>query len=212
MKKIYFMLTAMLVTLSFSSCKNGQPAASTTEETEEPTDYTAIVEKEFPSIDEFFKLVDNFQQGTKNLTPTSQVWDDSRKAIDASLTAKGFTLAPKSGAYDITATKNCKFVPDETNFTGTIEPEEGSDVAAAIIFRPCGDMYDKGEIIVSDANIYNAIIDKIKAAGYEETPDHPFADVDSKVFAKGVYFFKCNDKEKHIELHYDFMKAQELQF
>ena len=75
-----------------------------------------------------------------------------------------------------------------------------------------GDMYVMGMIKVFDENIYKALVDKVKAAGYEPDADHDFVEENCEYYKKGYYFFECNNKELTLSLHYDFMAAQGIGF
>lgn len=215
MRKIYLLLTVFVASVAFTSCSDSKKTESSSQETEEEqVDYAALVEKEFPSIDAFFKLVDNFQQATADTFSGRNPWQECRAACDTVIKPKGFTIVPedKNDPFFVAATKNCTVDTSNGSFEAGIVPQDSAQLAAAIMFNPCGDMYDKGSIVVNDSNVYNALIDKVKAGGYVLTDEHPFAEQGKEIYVKDVYFFIGNKDAKRLELHYDFMKAQEKKF
>ena len=72
-------------------------------------------------------------------------------------------------------------------------------------------MYVKGEIVVGDTCIYNALLDKVKAAGYQLTTNDVSEDPTEEKYDKGYYYFLCNKSRKSLALHCDMMKRYEQQ-
>lgn len=218
-KQFNFMSLLMLCIISLSACNANKGKI----EESKQVDYAAIVKKELPSIDEFLYLVDGFQRDTKKLLPEGKVWDNNEKEIRKILDEKGFTTVRNEDmGFFIYATKNSKFniKEDDYVYSFSMTPEKADSLSAAYYFMPMGDMYVKGEILLSDTCIYDALVDQIKAASYNEVTDH----VDEwgnatteKKFAKDnpqtdndYYYFRCSREEKRITLELDFMKAQEI--
>ena len=216
-------ISAVMV-FGLTACKgSSQKATNQQEEKAEQLDYATIVKKELHSMDEFLNIVDGFQQGTEKMLPTGNVWDNSEKEISKILEGKGFTVERnKEMNFFIFATKNCKFNIKEENYiySFSITPNNTDSLTAAYYFQPMGDMYVKGEILLSDTCVYDTIVDQIKMAGYkpvdeqmdnveESTNEEKYQKENPKI-EKECYFFLCNREEKSISLHYDFMKAQEI--
>ena len=216
-------ISAVMV-FGLTACKgSSQKATNQQEEKAEQLDYATIVKKELLSMDEFLNIVDGFQQGTEKMLPTGNVWDNSEKEISKILEGKGFTVERnKEMNFFIFATKNCKFNIKEENYiySFSITPNNTDSLTAAYYFQPMGDMYVKGEILLSDTCVYDTIVDQIKMAGYkpvdeqmdnveESTNEEKYQKENPKI-EKECYFFLCNREEKSISLHYDFMKAQEI--
>lgn len=206
MKKISLFVPVLCLVMGVTACKGGQK-----EKTVEDVDYAALVEKELPPMDDFIKTVDIFQQGTKQLLPTGKVWDDAEKSIREMLEPKGFAVVRDADRnFFIFASKNCKFVVKDENyvFSYSVDSVKTDGPAAAYFFEPMGDMYDKGEILLADTGVYDALLEQIKALGYELT-ENDFAEAeDEEQYVNDCYYFKCSREQKRITLHYDFMKAQ----
>lgn len=216
-------ISAVMV-FGLTACKgSSQKATNQQEEKTEQLDYATIVKNELLSTDEFLNIVDGFQQGTEKMLPTGNVWDNSEKEISKILKGKGFTVERnKEMNFFIFATKNCKFNIKEENYiySFSITPNNTDSLTAAYYFQPMGDMYVKGEILLSDTCVYDTIVDQIKMAGYKPV-DEQMGDVEESTkeekyqkenpkMEKECYYFLCNREEKSISLHYDFMKAQEI--
>lgn len=216
-------ISAVMV-FGLTACKgSSQKATYQQEEKTEQLDYATIVKNELLSTDEFLNIVDGFQQGTEKMLPTGNVWDNCEKEISKILKGKGFTVERnKEMNFFIFATRNCKFNIKEDNYiySFSITPNNTDSLTAAYYFQPMGDMYVKGEILLSDTCVYDTIVDQIKMAGYKPV-DEQMGDVDESTkeekyqkenpkMEKECYYFLCNREEKSISLHYDFMKAQEI--
>lgn len=216
-------ISAVMV-FGLTACKgSSQKATYQQEEKTEQLDYATIVKNELLSTDEFLNIVDGFQQGTEKMLPTGNVWDNCEKEISKILKGKGFTVERnKEMNFFIFATRNCKFNIKEDNYiySFSITPNNSDSLSAAYFFQPMGDMYVKGEILLSDTCVYDAIVDQIKKVGYKPVNDQ-MGDVEESTkeekyqkenpkMEKECYFFLCNREEKSISLHYDFMKAQEI--
>jgi hypothetical protein len=215
MKKLSLLFTVVSLSMimGLTSCKGSQneKKEAAAEEEVEIIDYSALVDSELPSIEDFVKIVDVFQKGTSELLPTGTVWDNAEKEILKLLEPKGFAVERDANrVFFISASKNCKLAMKEENYiySYSVDSVKPDGLAAACYFDSMGDMYVKGEILLADTCVYDALIEKIKASGYELTPDEFAESADEEKYMKDCYFFRCSREEKRISLHYDFMKAQ----
>lgn len=185
----------------------GNKTAPQPEETS--VDYDAIVTKELPSVESFAELVNNFQTATEQLVPTGTNFDQNEVKIKGILEPLGFQVRRNDEmGFSIRATKNCRVSID---FDPIIEPANADSLSVGICFISCGDMYVKGEIVVGDTCIYNALLDKVKAAGYQLTTNDVSEDPTEEKYDKGYYYFLCNKSRKSLALHCDMMKRYEQQ-
>jgi len=215
MKKssLLFRVVSLSIVLGLTSCKSGQNEKKETAVEEEVVkiDYSALVEKELPSIEDFVRTVDVFQKGTSEFLPTGTVWDNAEKEIRKLLEPKGFAVERDAERFFISASKNCKFTVKNEDYvySYSIDSIKTDDLAAACYFECMGDSYVKGEWLLADTCVYDALIEKIKASGYEPTAESA-GQADEEKYEKDCYYFLCSRKEMHITLHYDLMKAQEM--
>lgn len=202
------MKNVVKLSLLFVACALVACGSKTAPQPEEPSvDYDAIVTKEFPSVETFAELVDNFQIATKQLIPTGTNWDQNEKKIKGVIEPLGFKVSRNDDmGFSIRSSKNCRVSID---FDPMIEPTNADSLSAAICFISCGDMYVKGEIVVADSCIYNALLEKVKAAGYQRVQNDEFENQAEEKYEKGYYYFSCNKNRKALALHYDFMKEFE---
>ena len=205
MKKTYlFSVVALSMLMGFIACNGGNGAKEEVVETEE-VDYAALVDKELPAVEDFVKAVDVFQQGTGQLLPTGKVWDNAEQSIRQLLEPKSFTVERDAERFFISASKNCQFVQkcEDYIYSYSIDNVKEEGLAAACFFESMGDFYVKGEILLADTCVYDAYVEKIKAAGY--APDtNEFADpADEEKFVKGSYYFTCSRQQKRVSLHYE---------
>ena len=73
-----------------------------------------------------------------------------------------------------------------------------------------GDFYVKGVILLDDPNVYEAYVEQIKEFGYKQTKEEMSESDPKEKYVKDNYYFICDKEKKTIELHYDFMKAQNI--
>ena len=78
-----------------------------------------------------------------------------------------------------------------------------------------GDFYVVGEIVLPSEDLYNGMVEKIKAAGYKADGDNlDFCDGDKtspyyeEKYSKDLFYFICNKARKTVALHYDWEQAQ----
>lgn len=174
-------------------------------------DYAALVREHLPSVGAFVSTVNVFQKGTKQYLPTGQVWDNAETEIGSVLGSKDFSIErDKDRVFFISATKNCKFKSDEVDYvySYSIIPNNKDDIAAAFYFEPMGDFYVKGAILFDNINVYDAYVNQIIEFGYKQTREDMEKSDPKEKYSKGNYYFLCDKNKKTIELHYDFMKAQ----
>lgn len=211
---LYFIL-GFGMAFGISSCNGGQKVP------EEPVvDYAAIVSEELPSMAEFLDVVDGFQQGTAAMLPTGQVWENSEQRINEVFGAKGFeTQSVDAMGFFIFSRKNCEFTISDENYVYSYEmtPNDNDSVSAAYYFVPMGDFYVKGEIMLADTCIYDALVDQIQAEGFvldeetEGTEEEKYLMPDPEE-EKDCYYYLCNREEMTISLEWDFMAAQEIRY
>ena len=221
MKKTYFVGIVCLMTMFvMSACQGGQKS---TEEETAPVDYAVLVKEELPSMEEFVNTVDVFQTGIQQGLSLNGIMEDGEKAIREMLEPKGFNVECSTGGQDIdfiSATKNCEFNVKEEDFIYSYSITQGQtdSLVAAYYFKAMGDMYHKGEILLADTCIYDALVDQIKEIGYKAVDNPDDSSIEEQYVkekpttSKDCYYFLCNREEKRITLEYDFMKAQELEF
>ena len=176
-------------------------------------DYAALVREQLPSVETFVNEVDAFQEGTKKFLPTDRVWDNAETDITTELGAKGFKVKrDKKRVFFISAAKNCEFKADEVDYvySYSIKPLSSDSIAAACYFEPMGDFYVKGVILLDDPNVYEAYVEQIKEFGYKQTKEEMSESDPKEKYVKDNYYFICDKEKKIIELHYDFMKAQNI--
>ncbi|MBO4613406.1 MAG: hypothetical protein J5671_09620 [Bacteroidaceae bacterium] len=205
MKKniIIWGLISLVSVFVISACKGGQNVKE--EEVVEEIDYTALVEQELPSVEDFVKTVDVFQKGTSDLLPTGKVWDNGEQSIRELLEPLNFTVERDTERFFISASKNCQFITKCENYiySYAIDSVKTEGLAAACYFESMGDFYVKGEILLADTCVYDAYVERIKATGYEPTVND-FADTeDEEKYVLGDYYFKCSRQQKRISLHYE---------
>ena len=219
MKKFHYFTTtaiALSVMVALVSCKGGQKE----EPAEEKVDYNAIVDQNFMSIEDFVNVVDGFQRDTKKMLPNGTVWDNNEKEIKKLLDEKGFTTERnKKMEFFISSTKNCEFNIKEENYiySFSITPIKADSLSAAYYFQPMGDMYVKGEILLTDTCIYDALVNKIVTAGYKlgaaddgNATEEKYEKANPQKIID-CYYFLCSRKEERISLHYDFNRAFEIE-
>ena len=200
MKIIIISLFTMLSVMAFTACKN-QPAQVADEQPQEKViDYEALTDQELPSIEKLEELVDYYQTEIAALKTTGSIWDSSEKNVRAFFEPKGYNVERKNLAI-LAAMKNAKIV--EEDYIYSIEPEQADSLSMSVVFRSQGDMYVSGEYQVSDGNIYNVLVERVKAAGYTPAPDHERAYDGNEVYTKGKYFFVCENSSGTVALHYD---------
>ena len=200
MKKIIISIISVLSVMAFTACKN-QPAQVADEQPqEEAIDYEALTDQELPSIEKMGELVDFFQTAIAALKTTGSVWEGSEKNVRAFFEPKGYKVERKNLAI-LAAMKNAKTV--EEDYIYSIEPEQADSLSLSVVFRSQGDMYVSGEYLVSDKNIYNVLVERVKAAGYTPAPNHERAYDGNEVYTKGKYFFVCDKNSGTVALHYD---------
>lgn len=199
MKKTIIPLFALL---TFTACKN-QPAPTEAEQTQEEVviDYEALTDQELPSIEKLEELVDFYQTEIAALKSTGSIWDRSEANVRSFFEPKGYNVERRELTI-LAAMKNAKLVEEDYIFS--IEPENADSLSMSVVFRAQGDMYVSGEYIVSDENIYNVLVERVKAAGYTAAPDHQWAYDENEVYTKDKYFFVCNKNTGTVALHYDF--------
>ena len=210
MRRNYFSFFLLGSLIFLTSCGGSK---TTDNNVAEEIDYSALVKEQLPSVEAFADIVDIFQKGTSELLPTGQVWDNAEAAIKKEMGAKGFKVErDKKREFFLSTSKNCEFKATEEDYvySYSIVPDSTADVAAACYFEPMGDFYVKGVIIIDNADAYDAYVGLIKAAGYTESMEDMDPSDPSKKYAKGNYYFICDKEKKTIELHYDFMKAQNI--
>ncbi len=200
--KIIISFFALLTAIAFTACKN-QPATTAEQQPqeEETIDYEALTDQELPSIEQLEALVDFYQTETAALKTTGSIWDRSEANVRAFFEPKGYKVERRELTI-LAAMKNAKLVEEDYIFS--IEPEQADSLSMSVVFRAQGDMYVSGEYIVSDENIYNVLVERVKAAGYTPAPDHQWAYDGNEVFTKDKYFFVCDKKTGTVALHYDF--------
>ena len=145
-------------------------------------------------------MVDYYQKGIADLKPTGTVWDGSEADVRAFFEPKGYKVERKQLSI-LAAMKNAKIT--EEDYIYSIEPENADSLSMSVVFRNQGDMYVSGEYLVSDENIYDLLVERVKAAGYTLAPDHERAYDGNEVYTKGKYFFVCDKKTGTVALHYD---------
>ena len=125
----------------------------------------------------------------------------------------GFEIKTKDDDFLITGTRNCDV--EHEDYYYVIKAEKLDSLSSAYIFRPMGDVYVVGEIVLPSEDLYNGMVEKIKAAGYKADGDYlDFCDGDKtspdyeKNYSKGLFFFVCNKARKTVALHYDWEQAQ----
>lgn len=201
MKKIIIPLFALLTFTVFTACKN-QPAQTGNEQPqEEVIDYEALTDQELPSIEKLEELVDFYQTETAALKTTGSIWDSSEANVRSFFEPKGYNVERRELTI-LAAMKNAKLV--EEDYIYSIEPENADSLSMSVVFRAQGDMYVSGEYIVSDENIYNVLVERVKAAGYTPAPDHERAYDGNEVYTKDKYYFVCDKNTGTVALHYDF--------
>lgn len=116
----------------------------------------------------------------------------------------GFVVERNDDAgFAIRATKNCKVSQD---FDPVLSPVHSDSLSTAICFISCGDMYVKGHIVVADTCIYDTLLGKVKAAGYQFTEDDMNESEADEKYSKDLYYFVCNREKCSLVLHYDMTK------
>ena len=223
MKKMKLLIGLTCMTMLFACQSKQKGAESQQEEEAVVVDYAAIVKEELPSMEEFLSIVDGFQRGTEKMLPTGEVWDNSEKEINKVLGAKDFAVKRNEEmGFFISATKNCEFNIKEENYiySFSMTPNNTDSLSAAYYFLPMGDMYVKGEILLADTCIYNALVDQIKAAGYKPVDGHtdewgnPTTEVkyakENPQKVLDCYYYRCSAEENRITLELDFMSSQEI--
>lgn len=205
MKTLKFAFAILMMAACMTSCKNNQAKETTEQEEPQGPDYAAIVEKEFPTIDEFANIVDAFQQGTRQLLPTGDVWDNNEQAFRAIAEPKGYEVVRFDDfGYSITALKNCTEDPE----SGELQPVNADSLSAVICFTPMGDMYVLGQIQVFDENIFGALVQKVQDAGYKLDENREYKEEGCDYYVKDYYTFICNKTNMTLKLDFDFMNAQ----
>lgn len=192
---------------------NGDLYYRNLEVTIQEPDYEQLVKEQLPSVETFVNVVNFFQKGTKQFLPTDQVWDNAETDIKTELGAKGFKVKrDKKRVFFISAAKNCEFKADEVDYvySYSIKPLSSDSIAAACYFEPMGDFYVKGVILLDDPNVYEAYVEQIKEFGYKQTKEEMSESDPKEKYVKDNYYFICDKEKKIIELHYDFMKAQNI--
>lgn len=199
--KIIIPFFALLTAIAFTACKN-QPATTAEQQPQEEgtIDYEALIDEQLPSIEKLAEMVDYYQKGIADLKPTGTVWDGSEADVRAFFEPKGYKVDRKQLSI-LAAMKNAKIT--EEDYIYSIEPENPDSLSMSVVFRSQGDMYVSGEYLVSDENIYDLLVERVKAAGYTPAPDHQWAYDGNEVFTKGKYFFVCDKKTGTVALHYD---------
>lgn len=199
--KIIIPFFALLTATAFTACKN-QPATTAEQQPqeEETIDYEALIDEQLPSIEKLAEMVDYYQKGIADLKPTGTVWDGSEADVRAFFEPKGYKVDRKQLSI-LAAMKNAKIT--EEDYIYSIEPENADSLSMSVVFRNQGDMYVSGEYLVSDENIYDLLVERVKAAGYMPAPDHERAYDGNEVFTKDKYFFVCDKKTGTVALHYD---------
>lgn len=200
--KIIIPFFALLTAIAFTACKN-QPATTAEQQPqeEETIDYEALIDEQLPSIEQLEALVDFYQTETAALKTTGSIWDGSEANVRAFFEPKGYKVDRKQLSI-LAAMKNAKIT--EKDYIYSIEPENADSLSMSVVFRNQGDMYVSGEYLVSDENIYDLLVERVKAAGYTLAPDHERAYDGNEVYTKGKYFFVCDKKTGTVALHYDF--------
>ena len=111
MKKNLMMLSILMAVICVSACKNNQ-----TKETSDEVvvDTAAIVKEQLATVEEVFAMTDAFQEGTKALKPTGDVWDEVKKQCEDVLGKKGYQVELKTETgFFIAAKKNAQGVGGE---------------------------------------------------------------------------------------------------
>ena len=210
MRRYYFSFFLLGSLILLTSCGGSK---TTDNSVAEEVDYSALVKEQLPSVEAFADIVDIFQKGTSELLPTGQVWDNAEAAIKKEMGAKGFKVErDKKREFFLSTSKNCEFKATEEDYvySYSIVPDSTADVAAACYFEPMGDFYVKGVILLDDPNVYEAYVEQIKEFGYKQTKEEMSESDPKEKYVKDNYYFICDKEKKTIELHYDFMKAQNI--
>lgn len=219
MKKFYFIgFTLMLSVVFLTSCGGKGPKEVEKEKTVEELkadSISAFIDKRFVPLDEFEGLMTLFEDLWSNPSFSSgEVFDVCFKNVEEELFRYGFEIKKKDDQFLITGTRNCD-VETEDYVYYAIKAEKLDSLSSAYIFRPMGDFYVVGEIVLPSEDLYNGMVEKIKAAGYKADGDNlDFCDGDKtspyyeEKYSKDLFYFTCNKARKTVALHYDWEQAQ----
>ena len=218
MKKFYFVGFTLMLSVAFlTSCGGNRPKEVEKEKTVEELkadSISAFIDKHFVPLDKFEGLMTLFEDLWSNPSFSSgEVFDVCFKNVEEELFTYGFEIKTKDDDFLITGTRNCDV--EHEDYYYVIKAEKLDSLSSAYIFRPMGDVYVVGEIVLPSEDLYNGMVEKIKAAGYKADGDYlDFCDGDKtspdyeKNYSKGLFFFVCNKARKTVALHYDWEQAQ----
>ena len=218
MKKFYFVGFTLMLSVAFlTSCGGNRPKEVEKEKTVEELkadSISAFIDKHFVPLDKFERLMTLFEDIWSNPSFSSgEVFDVCFKNVEEELFPYGFEIKKKDDQFLITGTRNCDV--EHEDYYYVIKAEKLDSLSSAYIFRPMGDVYVVGEIVLPSEDLYNGMVEKIKAAGYKADCDNrDFCDGDKtspyyeKKYSKDLFFFVCNKARKTVALHYGEKQAQ----
>ena len=225
MKHLFVVNIALILSITFLSlsCKGGHKEKENVvvEQSAEEQKVEAIsdfINKNFVPLDEFKDLMQLFQDLWSNPSISSDgVFDLCFKNVDDELSYLGFNVKrDKDDPFVIIGTRECEI--DKDNYYYSIKSETSDSLKAAYIFRAIGDVCVVGEIILPNEDIYNGMLEKIKAAGYIWDGDNvDFCDGDKESplyeeqYRKGLYYYTCSKVRLTVALNYDWDKAQRIE-
>lgn len=218
MKKFYFVgFTLMLSVVFLTSCGGKGHKEVEKEKTAEELkadSISAFIDKHFVPLAKFEGLMTLFENLWSNPTISSgDVFDVCFKNVEEELFRYGFEIKKKDDDFLITGTRNCDVETEDYYYA--IKAEKLDSLSSAYIFRPMGDIDVVGEIVLPSEDLYNGMVEKIKAAGYKADGDNlDFCDGDKtspyyeEEYSKDLFYFICNKARKTVALHYDWEQAQ----
>ncbi len=218
MKKELLMGIALIASIGFllSSCKSGQKEVKNEKSAEEmkADSISAFIDRNYLPIDEFKALMQSFEDDWYNPPTSGIVFDIGEKHVAEALEPYGFEVYKDNFSFLITATRHCKAGTEDYSYY-KITSDAPDSLTAAYVFRPCGDFYVIGEMLLPNEDIYGGMLEKIKAAGYQPDGDNLdfCGDKNSPDYEENyrndVFYFTCNKSRLTITLHYDWQLVQE---
>ena len=221
MKKFYFVGFTLMLSVAFlTSCGGNRPKEVEKEKTVEELkadSISAFIDKHFVPLDKFERLMTLFEDIWSNPSfSTGKEFDVCFKNVEEELFPYGFEIKKKDDEFLITGTRNCDVETEDFNYEYYgIKAEKLDSLSSAYIFRPMGDFYVVGEIVLPSEDLYNGMVEKIKAAGYKADGDNlDFCNGDKtspyyeEKYSKDLFYFICNKARKTVALHYDWEQAQ----
>jgi hypothetical protein len=199
MKKIFLFATLAFGAITIASCGSSAPKGEGTDGVE-VVDTAAILAKEVPSVEK----VDSIVLGARELnSQLEKIYD--QKHVDR--------LKQEFGDFDvddhidkevflITMMKNAELTNIE-DFYKEAKKVNPDSLGVAMWIDPCGDMYEKFSIALFDANMLQAQVKRIEAAGYSLASE---SEEEGMCYKKtgGKCFWVVNPKKNVVEAHFDY--------